>query len=165
LSAAVWEEATANIVTNATARVLEARSPFADKPPSDADIDADWLVRIDADEIALPSPDREKRAFYVAVHVSPSARPKTFLSPTRCRSARRWHFGGHGDVDPTRVCPRARDVRGERGASPFRERAHRLDLDLGVVTPRRPADVPRRPRIVGRFGTRRAFGRVARRPR
>ena len=52
LSAAIWEEATANIVMNATARVLEARSPFADKPPSDADIDADWLVRIDADEIA-----------------------------------------------------------------------------------------------------------------
>ena len=52
LSAAIWEEATANIAANATARVLEARSPFADKPPSDADIDADWLVRIDADEIA-----------------------------------------------------------------------------------------------------------------
>jgi hypothetical protein len=43
--------------------VLEARSPFADKPPSDADIDADWLFFIDADEIALRSPDREKRAF------------------------------------------------------------------------------------------------------
>ena len=54
-------------------------------------------------------------------------------------------------------------MRGERGASPFRERAHRLDLDLGVVTPRRPADVPRRPRswVVSGRGARSAATRAA----